>query len=127
LTGDVTSQRRWEAYDKLGTFGIYAIGIVLAIQVSTVLRGVGLLHDKCLRVQGGMHWDVRYVAGKGSVARRLWHLHRRHRTGHAGEQTGLGVALGFQLAHSHEVTEARFAGGCAEQYQTSERHMVAAW
>jgi hypothetical protein len=33
MTGDVTSQRRWEAYDKLGTFGIYAIGIVLAIQV----------------------------------------------------------------------------------------------
>jgi hypothetical protein len=33
MQGDVTSQRRWEAYDKLGTFGIYAIGIVLAIQV----------------------------------------------------------------------------------------------
>ncbi|WIA23363.1 hypothetical protein OEZ85_000126 [Tetradesmus obliquus] len=32
MQGDITSQRRWEAYDKLGTFGIYAIGIVLAIQ-----------------------------------------------------------------------------------------------
>ncbi|KAF6255019.1 Mechanosensitive ion channel-domain-containing protein [Scenedesmus sp. NREL 46B-D3] len=32
LQGDITSQRRWEAYDKLGTFGIYAIGLVLAIQ-----------------------------------------------------------------------------------------------
>jgi hypothetical protein len=33
MQGDVTSQRRWEAYDKLGTFGIYVIGTVLVIQV----------------------------------------------------------------------------------------------
>jgi len=33
MQGDVTSQRRWEAYDKLGTFAIYVIGTVLVIQV----------------------------------------------------------------------------------------------
>lgn len=33
MQGDVTSQRRWEAYDKLGTFGIYAVSVVLVIQV----------------------------------------------------------------------------------------------
>ncbi len=33
MQGDVTSQRRWEAYDKLGTFAIYVIGTILVIQV----------------------------------------------------------------------------------------------
>ncbi len=32
MNGDVTAQRRWEAYDKLGTFVIYAITFVLGIQ-----------------------------------------------------------------------------------------------
>jgi hypothetical protein len=32
MKGDVTSQRRWEAYDKLGTFAIYAVSIILGIQ-----------------------------------------------------------------------------------------------
>jgi hypothetical protein len=32
MKGDVTTQRRWEAYDKLGTFVIYAITFVLGIQ-----------------------------------------------------------------------------------------------
>ncbi len=32
MAGDVTSQRRWEAYDKLGTFVIYAVTFVLGIQ-----------------------------------------------------------------------------------------------
>jgi hypothetical protein len=32
MQGNVTSQRRWEAYDKLGTFAIYALTIVLTIQ-----------------------------------------------------------------------------------------------
>jgi hypothetical protein len=32
MQGDVTSQRRWEAYDKLGTFGIYALSVVVGIQ-----------------------------------------------------------------------------------------------
>lgn len=33
MQGDVTSQRRWEAYDKLGTFFIYVIGTIMVIQV----------------------------------------------------------------------------------------------
>jgi hypothetical protein len=33
MQGNVTSQRRWEAYDKLGTFAIYAITFVMSIQV----------------------------------------------------------------------------------------------
>ncbi len=32
MKGDTTQQRRWEAYDKLGTFIIYALSFVLAIQ-----------------------------------------------------------------------------------------------
>ncbi|GFR48179.1 hypothetical protein Agub_g10027 [Astrephomene gubernaculifera] len=32
MNGDVTAQRRWEAYDKLGTFVIYTITFVLGIQ-----------------------------------------------------------------------------------------------
>lgn len=32
MNGDVTAQRRWEAYDKLGTFVIYSITLVLGIQ-----------------------------------------------------------------------------------------------
>lgn len=32
MKGDVTSQRRWEAYDKLGTFAIYAVSLILGIQ-----------------------------------------------------------------------------------------------
>jgi hypothetical protein len=41
MQGDVTSQRRWEAYDKLGTFAIYVIGTILVIQVCCgVLCGV---------------------------------------------------------------------------------------
>lgn len=32
MAGDITSQRRWEAYDKLGTFVIYAVTFVLGIQ-----------------------------------------------------------------------------------------------
>ncbi len=32
MQGDVTSQRRWEAYDKLGTFAIYTVSIVMGIQ-----------------------------------------------------------------------------------------------
>lgn len=32
MKGDATSQRRWEAYDKLGTFLIFVITIVLTIQ-----------------------------------------------------------------------------------------------
>lgn len=37
MQGDVTSQRRWEAYDKLGTFATYVITVILSIQVG---RGV---------------------------------------------------------------------------------------
>jgi hypothetical protein len=33
MQGNVTSQRRWEAYDKLGTFAIYTFTIFLSIQV----------------------------------------------------------------------------------------------
>jgi len=33
MQGDVTSQRRWEAYDKLASFAIYAVSIVVGIQV----------------------------------------------------------------------------------------------
>lgn len=33
MQGDVTSQRRWEAYDKLGTFATYVITVILSIQV----------------------------------------------------------------------------------------------
>jgi hypothetical protein len=32
MKGDVTTQRRWEAYDKLGTFVIYTMSFVLGIQ-----------------------------------------------------------------------------------------------
>lgn len=32
LKGDVTSQRRWEAYDKLGSFAIYLLSFILGIQ-----------------------------------------------------------------------------------------------
>jgi hypothetical protein len=32
MKGDATSQRRWEAYDKLGTFVIFVMSIVLGIQ-----------------------------------------------------------------------------------------------
>lgn len=32
MKGDVTTQRRWEAYDKLGTFVIYVMSFVLGIQ-----------------------------------------------------------------------------------------------
>lgn len=32
MKGDLTSQRRWEAYDKLGTFIIYVMSFVLGIQ-----------------------------------------------------------------------------------------------
>lgn len=37
MQGDVTSQRRWEAYDKLGTFAIYVIGTILVIQVGLLV------------------------------------------------------------------------------------------
>lgn len=33
MQGNVTRQRRWEAYEKLGTFGIYTITFFLSIQV----------------------------------------------------------------------------------------------
>jgi MscS family membrane protein len=33
MQGDVTSQRRWEAYDKLGPFATYGVTVVLSIQV----------------------------------------------------------------------------------------------
>jgi hypothetical protein len=33
MQGNVTTQRRWEAYDKLGTFAIYVFTIFLSIQV----------------------------------------------------------------------------------------------
>jgi hypothetical protein len=33
MQGNITSQRRWEAYDKLGTFAIYVFTIFLSIQV----------------------------------------------------------------------------------------------
>jgi len=42
MQGDVTSQRRWEAYDKLGTFAIYVIGTILVIQVGGLAWGVHL-------------------------------------------------------------------------------------
>ena len=32
MQGNVTIQRRWEAYDKLGTFAIYVITTILSIQ-----------------------------------------------------------------------------------------------
>jgi hypothetical protein len=32
MKGDITAQRRWEAYDKLGTFVIYVMSAVLGIQ-----------------------------------------------------------------------------------------------
>eukprot|EP00195_Chlamydomonas_chlamydogama_P016583 CAMPEP_0202913296 /NCGR_PEP_ID=MMETSP1392-20130828/60112_1 /ASSEMBLY_ACC=CAM_ASM_000868 /TAXON_ID=225041 /ORGANISM="Chlamydomonas chlamydogama, Strain SAG 11-48b" /LENGTH=714 /DNA_ID=CAMNT_0049604509 /DNA_START=272 /DNA_END=2416 /DNA_ORIENTATION=- len=32
MKGDITAQRRWEAYDKLGTFVIYVMSFVLGIQ-----------------------------------------------------------------------------------------------
>lgn len=32
MKGDMTQQRRWEAYDKLGAFVIYALTFVLGIQ-----------------------------------------------------------------------------------------------
>ena len=32
MKGDLTQQRRWEAYDKLGAFVIYALTFVLGIQ-----------------------------------------------------------------------------------------------
>ncbi len=41
MKGDTTQQRRWEAYDKLGTFVIYALSFVLAIQ-AIGLEGEGL-------------------------------------------------------------------------------------
>eukprot|EP00198_Chlamydomonas_reinhardtii_P010846 XP_001700183.1 predicted protein [Chlamydomonas reinhardtii] len=40
MNGDVTAQRRWEAYDKLGTFVIYTITFVLGIQ-ALGLEGIG--------------------------------------------------------------------------------------
>lgn len=46
MQGDITSQRRWEAYDKLGTFAIYAVSVVVGIQV----RGEGALCNQ----QAGM-------------------------------------------------------------------------
>jgi len=41
MQGNVTSQRRWEAYDKLGTFAIYALTIFLTIQVRVCVWGGG--------------------------------------------------------------------------------------
>ena len=32
MKGDLTQQRRWEAYDKLGAFVIYVLTFVLGIQ-----------------------------------------------------------------------------------------------
>ena len=32
MKGDVTTQRRWEAYDKLATFVVYAVTMVLGVQ-----------------------------------------------------------------------------------------------
>lgn len=32
MKGDVTVQRRWEAYDKLGSFVVYVVSFVLTIQ-----------------------------------------------------------------------------------------------
>ena len=32
MNGDVTSQRRWEAYDKLGTFAVYAMAFIFVVQ-----------------------------------------------------------------------------------------------
>ena len=43
----MTSQRRWEAYDKLGTFAIYVISTILVIQV-----GVCLCVSVCINMWG---------------------------------------------------------------------------
>ncbi|KAI8470017.1 MAG: Mechanosensitive ion channel-domain-containing protein [Monoraphidium minutum] len=42
MQGNVTSQRRWEAYDKLGTFAIYTLTIILSIQAGdSVVLAIG--------------------------------------------------------------------------------------
>jgi len=42
MQGNVTTQRRWEAYDKLGTFAIYAFTIFFSIQVRARAFGLGI-------------------------------------------------------------------------------------
>ncbi len=46
MQGDITTQRRWEAYDKLGTFVIYVMSFVLGIQA------LGLEGEHCPRHPG---------------------------------------------------------------------------
>lgn len=54
MQGDVTSQRRWEAYDKLGTFAIYVIGTILVIQVRVRPElWLGTAHVSCVCVACG--------------------------------------------------------------------------
>ena len=46
MKGDVTVQRRWEAYDKLGSFVVYVVSFVLTIQaigLESELAGLGVL------------------------------------------------------------------------------------
>jgi hypothetical protein len=50
MQGDVTSQRRWEAYDKLGTFAIYVVGTILVIQVGS---GLSQLRDVLVVLEPG--------------------------------------------------------------------------
>lgn len=60
MQGDVTSQRRWEAYDKLGTFAIYVVSFILVIQV-------GRLGDCDAINLTGWGWGWRWGRGGGRV------------------------------------------------------------
>lgn len=61
MQGDVTSQRRWEAYDKLGTFAIYVIGTILVIQVGVYVSVFAFVLTHCMCVCVVRSWSSRWV------------------------------------------------------------------
>lgn len=98
MAGDVTTQRRWEAYDKLGTFIIYAVTFVLGIQAlglegACAHAACACVHA-CFSAQAPVGWKATCVCG-GLHARACRRRLRRlacsagRQRGSAGQGRGL--------------------------------------
>jgi hypothetical protein len=61
MKGDVTTQRRWEAYDKLGTFVVYVMTFVLGVQA------IGLEGEAVLGVMTFVLGVMTFVLGVQAI------------------------------------------------------------
>lgn len=57
MKGDVTVQRRWEAYDKLGSFVVYVVSFVLTIQAIGLESEFAGLVSVVLCTDCSSHWS----------------------------------------------------------------------